>query len=179
MKKIILLLISILIFTGCENMSNTPTAKVENFMEKYQTMDSSVLSQLDSIVENRKDLTDEQKSKYKSLMEKQYQNLSYTIKDETSDKNNANVVVEVETYDYRNALNKSEVYFENNQDEFKKEDGSINLEKYMDYKIEEMIKVDDRITSEIVFVLHKKNNKWILDDISDIDRQKIHGLYRG
>ena len=49
----------------------------------------------------------------------------------------------------------------------------------MDYKIEEMIKVNDRITNEIVFVLHKEKGKWILDNISDIDRQKIHGLYRG
>lgn len=179
MKKIGLLLIFILILTGCKNVSNTPTAKVENFMEKYQTMDSSVLNQLDSILENRLDLTDEQKSKYKSLMEKQYQNLSYTIKDENIEDDNANVVVEIETYDYRNALNKSELYFKNNENEFKKEDGKIDLEKYMDYRIEEMIKVDDRITNEIIFVLHKENKKWILDDISDMDRQKIHGLYRG
>lgn len=179
MKKISLLLTFILILTGCKNISNTPTAKVENFMEKYQNMDSSVLNQLDSILENRLDLTDEQKTKYKSLMEKQYQNLSYTIKDESISDNNANVVVEIETYDYRNALNKSELYFKNNENEFKKEDGKIDLEKYMDYRIEEMIKVDDRITNEIIFVLHKENKKWILDDISDMDRQKIHGLYRG
>lgn len=179
MKKIsLLLIITILIFTGCKNMSNTPTAKVENFMEKYQSMDNSVLNQLDSIVENRSDLTDEQKSKYKTLMEKQYQNLSYTIKKEKIDGDNASVVIEVETYDYRNALNKSEAYFDNNEKEFKKDDGSIDLKKYWDYKIEEMIKVDDRITNEIVFVLHKEKDEWKLNDISDMDREKIHGLYR-
>ena len=179
MKKISLLLICILIVTGCKNISNTPTAKVENFMEKYQTMDSVVLNQLDVILENRNELTDDQKSEYKSLMEKQYQNLSYTIKDENIDEDNANIVVEIETYDYINALNKSEEYFTNNQKKFKKEDGTINIKKYWDYKIEEMIKVDDRITNEIVFVLHKEKGKWILDDISDIDIEKIHGLYRG
>lgn len=180
MKKISLLfLIIILILTGCKNMSNTPTAKVENFMEKYQSMDSSVLNQLDSILENNSSLTDEQKSKYKSLMEKQYQNLSYTIKNENIDGDNANVVVEVETYDYRNALNKSEAYFDNNEYEFKNKDGSIDIKKYWDYKLEEMIKVDDRIKNEIVFVLHKEKKKWVLDNISDIDREKIHGLYRG
>ena len=179
MKKINLLLIFILILTGCKNVSNTPTAKVENFMEKYQNIDSSVLNQLDSILENRLDLTEEQKNKYKTLMEKQYQNLSYTIKDENIEDNNANVVVEVETYDYINALNKSEEFYHNNRKDFEKEDGTTDLEKYMDYKIEEMIKVNDRITNEIVFVLHKEKGKWILDNISDIDRQKIHGLYRG
>ena len=179
MKKINLLLIFILILTGCKNVSNTPTAKVENFMEKYQNIDSSVLNQLDSILENRLDLTEEQKNKYKTLMEKQYQNLSYTIKDENIEDDNANVVVEVETYDYINALNKSEEFYNNNRKDFEKEDGTTDLEKYMDYKIEEMIKVNDRITNEIVFVLHKEKGKWILDNISDIDRQKIHGLYRG
>lgn len=180
MKKVYLVFITILlVLTGCKNMSNTPTAKVENFMEKYQTMDSSVINQLDAIVENRLDLTDEQKSKYKSLMEKQYQNLSYTVKDEVINDNNANVVVEIETYDYRNALNKCEEYFNNNEKEFRKEDGTIDLKKYWDYKIEEMTKVNDRIKNEIVFVLSKNKSKWILNDISDTDREKIHGLYRG
>lgn len=179
MKKISLLLIFILIFTGCKNMSNTPTAKVENFMEKYQSMDSSVLNQLDFIVKNNSSLNDEQKSKYKSLMEKQYQNLSYTIKKENINSDNANVIIEIETYDYRNALNKSEEYFKSNREEFIKEDGSIDIEKQWDYKIEEMIKAEDRIKNEIVFILNRKNGKWILNDISDMDREKIHGLYRG
>ena len=31
---------------------------------------------------------------------------------------------------------------------------------------------------EIKFYLTKdKNNEWVLDDITDIDRQKLHGLY--
>lgn len=179
MKKISLLILFILMFTGCKNMSNTPTAKVENFMEKYQSMDSAVLNQLDTTLENRLDLTEEQKSKYKSLMEKQYQNLSYVIKNENIDGNNANVLVEIETYDYRNALNKSEAYFDDNKKEFTKEDGSVDYKKYLDYKIEEMLKVNDRIKNEIVFVLRKEKDKWILEDISDIDREKIHGLYRG
>ena len=49
-------------------------------MSKYQRMDSEVLSQLDSIVSNNKDLTDDQKKDYKNLIERQYQNISYKIK---------------------------------------------------------------------------------------------------
>ena len=44
-------------------------------MSKYQRMDSEVLSQLDSIVSNNKDLTDDQKKDYKNLIERQYQNI--------------------------------------------------------------------------------------------------------
>ena len=63
MRKVYFLFITIiLVLAGCKNMSNTPTAKVENFMEKYQTMDSNVIDQLDVIIENRTDLTEEQKS---------------------------------------------------------------------------------------------------------------------
>ena len=180
MKKIVLLLMTFtILLTSCKNISNTPTAKVENFMEKYQSMDSSVLNQLDFVVSNRNDLTDEQKSDYKTLMEKQYQNLSYKIKDEYINGDDANVIIEVETYDYRSALNKSEQYFNNNEKEFRKEDGTINLKKYWDYKIEEMTKVSDRVVNNIVFTLRKENKKWILNDINDNDREKIHGLYRG
>lgn len=178
-KKVLIFIICIIALTGCKNVSNTPTAKVENFMEKYQSMDSSVLNQLDFVVSNRNDLTDEQKSDYKTLMEKQYQNLSYEIKNKNINDNNANVTVEVETYDYRNALNKSEAYFDSNEKKFKTGDGKLDLKKYWDYKIEEMTKVNDRIKNEIVFTLHKENKKWVLDEISDTDREKIHGLYRG
>ena len=180
MKKIVLLLMTFtILLTSCKNMSNTPTAKVENFMEKYQSMDSSVLGQLDVIVSNRKDLTDEQKTNYKSLLEKQYQNLSYVITEEQKDKNNAKVTIEVETYDYRGALNKSEEYFNNNEKEFQKEDGKIDLKKYWDFRIEEMTKTQDRVKNIIVFTLHKEKDNWILNDISDTDRDKIHGLFRG
>ena len=41
-------------------------------------------------------LSDNQKKDYKELMKKQYQNLTYTIKDEEVDGNNAIVKVEIE-----------------------------------------------------------------------------------
>ena len=126
-----------------------------------------------------KDLTDDQKKDYKNLIERQYQNISYKIKDENTSGENATVTVEVETFDYRSALNKSEEYYENNKKKFQKDDGKIDQKKYWDYKISEMKKTEDKIKNEIIFTLHKENDKWILDDISDSDRQKLHGLYGG
>ena len=65
MKKFYLVLFTIVLFlSGCSTNTNTPTSKVEEFMSKYQRMDSEVLSQLDSIVSNNKDLTDDQKKDY-------------------------------------------------------------------------------------------------------------------
>ena len=93
------------------------------------------------ILSNNKDLTDDQKKDYKNLIERQYQNISYKIKDENTSGENATVTVEVETFDYRSALNKSEEYYENNKKKFQKDDGKIDQEKYWDYKISEMKKI--------------------------------------
>ena len=50
------------------------------------------------------------KEKYKDLLEKQYQNLSYKIKDEEIEKDTATVVVEIEVLDYKTAINKVKEY---------------------------------------------------------------------
>ena len=209
MKKILIYLsLFILLITGCTNNMNTPTKKVEEFLGKYQSMDSEVLTQLDDIVSTDTTMTDDEKKDYRSLMEKQYQNLSYKIKDEEIDGDNATVLVEIEVFDYATSINKSRKYYDEHPDEFKDEDkATINDDnkdnnkddntlgdkasdvvdsakdkieessKYIEYKIKQMMNVTDKIKYEITFHLTKVNGTWKVDDISDIDRQKIHGLY--
>ena len=83
MKKFILcILVLLFLLSGCTTTEYTPTKKVEEFMAKYQNLDSEVLSQLDKIVASDKSLTDNQKKDYMALMKRQYQNLSYKITDE-------------------------------------------------------------------------------------------------
>ena len=209
MKKILIYLsLFILLITGCTNNMNTPTKKVEEFLGKYQSMDSEVLTQLDDIVSTDTTMTDDEKKDYRSLMEKQYQNLSYKIKDEEIDGDNATVLVEIEVFDYATSINKSRKYYDEHPDEFKadseatindndkdnnKDDNTLGdkasdaLEgakdkieessKYIEYKIKQMMNVTDKVKYEITFHLTKVNDTWKVDDISDIDRQKIHGLY--
>ena len=176
-KELLVVVIFIFLISGCGNITDTPSAKVEKFMSKYQRLDSEVLLQLDNVVSDNLDLSDIQKEDYRGLMERQYQDLSYKIKDEKINGDNATVTVELEVYDYRNSLNKSEIYYENNKKEFQKEDGTLDLEKYWNYRIKQMKVVDDRIKQEIVFTFHKDDGKWVLEDLSDLDRDKIHGLY--
>ena len=55
MKRFITFLTFALVLTGCslgEDMNNTPTKKVEEYLGNYQTLDSNVLAKLDSIVNN-------------------------------------------------------------------------------------------------------------------------------
>ena len=171
MKKFILcILVLLFLLSGCTTTEYTPTKKVEEFMAKYQNLDSEVLSQLDKIVASDKSLTDNQKKDYMALMKRQYQNLSYKITDEKIEDDSANVIVEIEVYDYISSVNKSEDYYNNHKEEFEEK------EKYMDYKITDMQKVSDRKQYEIVFTLRKEDDGWVMDNISDTDREKLHGL---
>ena len=48
MKKILILIVSLFLLTGCDTLMNTPTKRVENLLSKYQQQDSEVLTQLDN-----------------------------------------------------------------------------------------------------------------------------------
>lgn len=217
MKKLfIVLLLSLFIVTGCGN-NMTPTGAVEDYLGKYQSMDSEVLSQLDSVVSNDTTMSDEQKKEYKALMEKQYQYLSYKVTNEEIIGDTATVDVEIEVFDYASSIRKSSQYYQDNRDMFEEVDnsddnkdnntsheenvntddndsmnnnasheGNVNTDdgniitetkKYIDYKIEQMKMVTDKIKYTITFNLSKEEDKWVVDDISDIDRKKIHGLF--
>ena len=168
MKKIIVLLSIVLIasfLTGC-SMTITPTKKVEELLAKYKIKDKNVLTQLDSVMEDAETMTDTQKRTYHELMEKQYENLNYRIKDEKIDGNSATVIVEIEVYDYGKAITESEQYLANNKQDFLDE-----------YKIGKMKTTNDKIKYTINFTLTKKDKQWTIDELSDIDRLKLHGLY--
>ncbi len=189
----------LLFLAGCGNMTNTPTQKVEEFLGKYQTMDEDVITQLKQVLSDDKTMNDEQKDKYRALMEKQYQNLSYKIENEDIDGDKATVDVEVEVLDYATTINKSKKYYEEHKDEIEKEnqedkkdndnvieDAGDDLETavkessaYINYKLKELESVSDTTTYTITFYLNKENGDWKLQDISDSDRQKLHGLYEG
>ena len=201
MKKKIIIFLSLLVMfmTGCGNNSMTPSAKVEEFLGRYQSMDSEVLTQLDNVISNDTSMNDTQKKDYKTLMEKQYQNLSYKIKDEEIDGDEAEVLVEIEVYDYANSIVESREYYTEHRDEFddekigndgadtdndgKDEEGEIiggavdTISSFITYKIKQLMDVTDKANYEITFHLSKEDGEWEVEDITDVDRQKIHGLF--
>lgn len=181
MKKIFLSIISIgvilLLTAGCDDVLNTPTKRVEEFLNDYQTTDNTVLGQLDSTLDSEMALNDTQRNDYRDMMKKQYKDLVYTIKDETVDGDKSTVKVEIEVYDYNKAIKESDSYMLLNQTEFLDEQGTVDNSKFTDYKINKMSEVSDRVKYTIDFSLTKKDNTWKLDDITEVDRQKIHGIY--
>ena len=188
LSKVLLSLFFVLVLVGCGNMTNTPTKKVEEFLGKYQSMDSEVMAQLDKVISDDTDMNDKQKKKYRALLEKQYQNLSYKIKNESIEGDNATVDVEISVLDYATAQAEAKKYYEEHKDEFKdknKDDSLVEgaeetIEKttaYIDYKLKQLENVNDKTKYNITFNLEKDNGKWKVKDLSDEDIEKIHGLY--
>ena len=196
MKKFLVICIGLLLLVGCSDTTNTPSKKVEDFLGKYQKQDDDVLTQLDLTLDSDTTMDEDQKKEYKSLLQKQYQNLSYKITDEKIEDEKATVEVEVEVFDYKSSMDKSKAYFEEHKDELMKDnkDNDTNTDNndnnnndnnnaiddakaYIDYKIQELKNVEDKTTYDITFNLTKKDGEWVVDDLSDTDRQKLHGLY--
>lgn len=176
-KILLVVLMGIFLLTGCDNLMNTPAKRVENLLSKYQKTDEIVTRQLGDTLLSDTVLNVEQKERYKELMERQYKNLTYTVKNEAIDGKTAVVEVEIEVYDYNKAITNSEDYLLANTSEFQDETGNVNSLKYNDYKLKAMEDMKDRVTYTINFTLSKMEDEWIVDDLTEAERMKIHGLY--
>lgn len=174
MKKVVAIISAFLILTGCnmgKDMTNTPTKKVEAYLDSYQKLDDNVLNDLDTLIEDT-EYTVEQKARYKEIMKKHYSDLDYEIKDETIDGDKATVIAEIEVKDYSNILS-ADV----NEDDYKDTEGNYDVNKYYDYQLGELEKVTEKTKYTITFKLTKKDNEWVIDDLDKTSKEKIHGIY--
>lgn len=181
MKKILSFLTVIALTTGCSCSMNvtkdTPTKKVEKFFNNYQTLDSDVLTQLDKVVDAELTFTEDQKETYRDIMKKHYQSLTYEIKDEIIDGDNATVVVEIEVTDYSKVMDESNTYLMENPDEFNDENGVYDITLFNDYRLKKIKDTTDKVKYTLNLTLTKIDDEWQMDEISEIDESKIHGTY--
>ena len=105
MKRKIIYYLSIMILlvslVGC-GMENAPKKKVEKLLSSYQHNSESIISELNDYL---KTLASDDASfeSNKRIYLRQYQDLTYEIKDETIDGDNATVTAQIEVYDYYKA----------------------------------------------------------------------------
>lgn len=164
MKKIIILF-TLYLLVGCSMMNNSPTMTVSSFFQKYQNLDNDILKELDNMIEKEDNMTKNQKEEYKTLLEKQYQNLSYKIVKEETTEDISQVDVEIEVLNYQNAKIKAkQKVLENNN------------EDYIDLQLKEMKHVKDKIKYNITLILENKNGVWKINKLTDEDIKKIHGI---
>ncbi len=158
----------LLFLVGC-SLSNSPTSKVEDLLVKYQTLDSDIKNDINSILDEE-NLTSTQRKRYRDLMERQYKNLSYQIEDEKIDGDSAIITTEVEVYDYRKVINKINNKYQNMD--------SYTVEQYNSTKLDELEKVKDKIIYTIDFIVNKdKNGNWKLSSLSNENIKKLQGMY--
>ena len=178
MKKILVVLLAVFLFVGCSCSlnDNKPEEAIETFFEKYRAKDDDIITQLKDTIDNE-DLTDDAKEKYQELMEKQYDQFAYVIKDVNEENDSATATVELTVLNYRSAVLKAEEELKNNPEKFNDEEGNFSEEKYMEYKIEKMSEVTETTTHTIDLSLTKENGMWKVNQLSSDDISKLHGLY--
>lgn len=177
MKKI-LLGIFITFLSACSLMgTNTPKERVKELLDKYKNQDTSIITQLEETISG--EYKGEYKDRYKELMLNQYKNMEYKITDEIIDGNTAVVTADVTVYNYGSMIDNANEYLKEHEQEFYKDEEKkeIDNDKFLDYKLDQLEQVEDRKTYTIEFTLTKDNNEWKLDDLSNENISKLHGIY--
>ena len=177
MKKLLFLVVTSMLLLGCNNLSNTPTKKAEEFLKKYQALDNSVLTDLNKVVDEDSSLNESQKNTYKDIMKKHYQSLSYEVKDETVDGNKAVVTVEISVTDFKKVLDEANNYMNNNPEQFEDENGDYSVSRFNDYKLEQLKEAKDKVRYTLELNLTKVKYVWTLDTLSQDIYDKINGVY--
>ena len=164
-KKILLLTIFTFLLIGC-SMSNTPTSKVVELLSKYQRLDNDISMGINSVLDEQ-NLTDIHKERYRKLLEDQYKNLSYEIKDEIIDGDTATVIVEIEVIDYKKSIN--DLTFDSmlyTKDSFDEE------------KLDRLEEAKDKVTYTLELTLTKDTEgAWKLNALTNEQIKKIQGMY--
>lgn len=166
MKKILSIFIFLLLLVGC-SLSNTPTSKVEDLLNKYQRLDSDIEKGIDTVV-GEESLTGVERDRYKKIIEKQYKNLTYQIKDETYNGDVCTITTEIEVLDYKKIINEVNNNYQNK---------NYTKEEYNNEKLDKLEKTKDKVKYTIDFKVKKENNNWTLEALDDDTIKKIQGTY--
>lgn len=168
MKKIIITFIFLLLLVGC-SFSNNPTSQVEDLFSKYQMLDNDVKNGIDEVL-NSETLTKNQKKRYQKLLEDQYKNLAYEVKNERIDGNTAIITTQIEVTNYKKAINEISNYYQGRED--------YTVKEYNDKKLDNLEKEKEKVIYTIDFDVEKdKDGNWKLSSLNNETIKKIQGMY--
>lgn len=174
MKKILLIVVMILTLVGCGG--NTAKGAVEKYLMNYRNLDSEVLVDLENVIEIE-NLSHKQKEKYRDVLKKQYKDLSYEIIEEEYDNEISYVTVKIEVYDLYKAQNDASTYLTNHPEEFYNENNEYDVNKYIDYKLDKMKNMLDKIEYTITLTVIKEDDEYVVLQPTEETLEKIHGIY--
>ena len=164
-KNIFLLATALFLLIGCV-MNSTPTSTVEDLFLKYQRLDSDIEKGINDILDEQ-NMTTENRERYYKLLEKQYRSLTYEIKDEKIDGNEAIIIAEIEVIDYKKMIN--DLTF----------DSSLYTKDSFDNeKLNRLENAKDKVTYTLELTLTKdEDNTWKLNALTNEETKKIQGMY--
>ena len=147
-------------------MANTPTSKVEDLFTKYQKLDTDIDSGITSVLYEQ-NISDAQKERYREILEKQYKNLTYQIKEEIIDGDTATVNTEIEVTDYKRAIN--DLVFDSN---------IYTKETYDEEKLNRLEQAKEKVKYTLELTLTKDDDgDWRLNALTNEELKKIQGMY--
>ena len=176
MKKLLSVILAVLFIMSLSGCGDSATKAVENYLQEYNSLSDNVISDMMNVVTDE-DINDDQKMVYQDIFKKQYQDLTYTIDKEEYDGDEATITVTVKVYDLYKAQKDASDYLKDHQDEFNNDDGEYDVSKYIDYKLDQMKNMMDKVEYTIEFYVVKTSDGWVVSSLSDSDLQKIHGIY--
>ena len=162
MKKIFLIVIGIIILSGCA-LGNTPTSRVEAMFSDYQMLNDNIDVSYTSLTIDP-NLDNNLINRYEKVIEKQYRDFSYEIKEEEIDGDTAIVTAQIELMNYKKAI-----------DKYNKSD--YELSKYHDLVLKELEKTKEMVTYTLEITLVKNNEDWVVDELSSENKDKLLGIY--
>lgn len=164
-KLFIVWIIFIGILTACE-LSNNPTSKVEELLSKYQMYDQEISTSTSYLeLTDGTPLDNNLQERYEKLIKKQYKNLSYEVKEEKIDGNNAVITVQIEVMDYLSVFQK---YDQNNYEE----------SDYYEKIVDDLEEVKDKVTYTIDFnVIKDQKGNWKVSELGQEENAKLLGMY--
>lgn len=164
-KKLLFLVVPVLFLVAC-TMANTPTSKVEDLFSKYQKVDNEIDREITTIL-NEQNLSESQKDRYRKVLEKQYKNLTYQIREEIIDGDNATVNVEIEVLDLKRAIDN--LMFDSN---------IYTKETYDDEKLNRLESAKEKVKYSLQLTLIKlEDDTWHLNPLTNEEIKKIQGMY--
>ncbi len=175
MKKIFFLFIIVLL-TGCKN-NISASSVVTNYLNSYKALDKTIDKEIDAALDNIDEYNIKQKNTYKSILKRQYKSLEYDILKEEYDENKVLITVNINVYDLNKAEEEAIDYLSENLNLFYDSNNNFDNEKYLSYKLDLMKKTNNRIDYEIIFYLEKIKGKWVLEQPTESDLEKISGTY--
>lgn len=172
-KKAIVGIIMVLLLMGCERSAKKV---VENYLNEYNNLSNNVLEDMSSMVSNE-GMNEENSKRYAEIYKKQYSDLTYKIVNETYDGDEATITVQINVYDLYKVQRDASIYLAQVPGDFNDEFGNYDIQKYLSYKLNLMEQTDDRVDYTIEFNLVKTEKGWQLNELSNSDIEKLHGIY--